>query len=147
MRLGIWSAAYNELSFFGNGAGSFASRLYFNSATPVYPEYVHNDALQLVYEYGVAAAGPAIIFAFVLAQTRAREWPVALAFVTMGLYSFPLFMGVTSFLGVLVAGRVVRGWLMDGVFRYYCGHVVLSRRTSRRHEYDAISGQTVSMAR
>lgn len=137
LRLWVWTAAYNELSFFGNGVGSFASQLYSNGVTPVYPEYVHNDALQLVYEYGIAAAAPIFIFAFALSRTKEREWPVALSFVVMGFYSFPLFMAVTSFMGLLVAGRLVRSWTMDGFFRDYCRSAVVARR--RRSSSTAVS--------
>jgi hypothetical protein len=144
-RLWFWTAAYNELSLLGRGAGSFASQLYFNGATPVYPEYVHNDALQLVYEYGIAAAVPIVIFAFVLLRTKEREWPVVLVFATMGLYSFPLFMAITSFVGLLATGRIVRSWAMDGIFRTYCGYAVLSRGTAGRQDHDAIGGETVSV--
>lgn len=137
-RLWIWTAAYNELSFFGNGAGSFASQLYSNGLAPIYPEYVHNDALQLAYEYGIAALAPAIILTFVLFQTKAREWPIVMAFVTMGLYSFPLWMAVTSFIGMVAAGRIVRSWAMDGRFSSYCRSVVDARLRQS-------SGKNVSM--
>ncbi len=106
----IWLAAYGDLTWFGNGVGSFASQMYWDQGKVLYPEFVHNDALQLVYEYGIAAIVPAVIFAFVLLQTQAREWPVVLAFVVMGLFSFPLYMPVTAFIGLLVTGRIVRDW-------------------------------------
>ncbi len=106
----MWLAAYGDLSWFGNGVGSFASQMYWDQGKVLYPEFVHNDALQLVYEYGIAAIIPAVIFAFVLFRTQAREWPVILAFTVMGLFSFPLYMPVTAFIGLLAAGRIVRDW-------------------------------------
>ncbi len=108
-----WLAAWGDLTWFGSGVGSFASQLYNDNGHVIYPEFVHNDALQLIYEYGVAATAPAVIFAFVLFRTQAREWPVILAFVVMGLFSFPLYMPITTFIGLLAAGRIVRDWHLD----------------------------------
>ncbi len=119
----IWLAAWGDLSWFGNGVGSFASQMYWDRGRVLYPEFVHNDALQLAYEYGIAAAVPAAIFAFVLLQTQAREWPVVLAFVVMGLFSFPLYMPVTAFIGILAAGRIVRDRYRVRRFSNYCGFV------------------------
>ncbi len=112
----MWLAAWGDLSWLGNGVGSFASQMYWDQGKVLYPEFVHNDALQLVYEYGIAAIIPAVIFTFVLLRTQARGWPVILAFVVMGLFSFPLYMPVTAFIGLLAAGRIVRDWGMDGLF-------------------------------
>ncbi len=138
LRLKYWLIAWNELSFFGNGIGSFASQIYNDNGTVLYPEFVHNDILQLAYEFGVAALLPTVIFAFALSRTNEREWPVLMAFVTMGFYSFPLWMPVTAFIGLLVTGRIVRSWHMDGRFSDYCRQVSLSRRW-------ADSGQFVSV--
>ncbi len=119
----IWLAAHGDLTWFGNGVGSFASQMYWNYGKVFYPEFVHNDALQLIYEYGIGATLPAAIFAFVLLQTQARQWPVVLAFVVMGLFSFPLYMPVTAFIGVLAAGRIVRDRYRVRRFGNYCGFV------------------------
>ncbi len=123
IRLRIWLAAYGDFSWFGNGVGSFASQMYMDRGAVMYPEFVHNDALQLIYEYGIGAAIPAVIFAFVLLQTQMREWPVVLAFVIMGFYSFSLYMPVTAFIGLLAAGRIVRDWHRVRRFGNYCGFV------------------------
>jgi hypothetical protein len=137
-RLKLWAIAWNELSFFGNGVGSFASQIYDDNGKVLYPEFVHNDMLQLAYEFGIAALLPAAIFTFALSRTGDREWPVLMVFITMGFYSFPLWVSVTSFIGTLVAGRIVRSWYMDGRFREYCGYVALSRQR-------AASSQTFSL--
>jgi hypothetical protein len=139
-RLKLWAIAWNELSFFGNGIGSFASQIYNDNGKVLYPEFVHNDILQLAYEFGIAALLPATIFAFALSRTGDREWPVLMAFVTMGFYSFPLWVSITSFLGVLVTGRIVRSWYMDGRFSDYCGYVALSRlQTDSRQTVSLVS--------
>jgi hypothetical protein len=110
MRLFIWDAAAHNLTWFGWGPGSFFSWLLWYDGNSLYPEYAHNDALQLIFEYGVFAALPIGIFVFAVTRTKEREWPVVVAFAAAGLYSMPLWMPVASFLGLAVTGRVVRGW-------------------------------------
>ncbi len=145
VRLQIWSIAWSELSFFGNGIGSFASQIYNDNGIVLYPEFVHNDILQLAYEFGIAALLPTAIFAFALSRTKEQEWPVLMAFVTMGFYSFPLWMPVTAFVGLLVTGRIVRSWHMDGRFSEYCRQVSLSRRrTDSRQLVSVVSTNTGS---
>ncbi len=145
LRLKIWLIAWNELSFFGNGVGSFASQIYNDNGTVLYPEFVHNDILQLAYEFGIAALLPTAIFAFALSRTKEQEWPVLMAFVTMGFYSFPLWMPVTAFVGLLVTGRIVRSWHMDGRFSEYCRQVsILRRRTDSRQLVSLVGANTGS---
>lgn len=112
MRVSIWSAALQNLGWVGWGPGSFFSWVVPYGNSTVFPEYAHNDALQLVFEYGVVAALPIGIFAFVLTRTSEREWPLLVAFVVMGCYSMPLWVPVASFLACAAAGRVVRGWAL-----------------------------------
>ena len=140
LRLKYWLIAWNELSFFGNGVGSFASQIYNDNGRVLYPEFVHNDVLQLAYEFGIAALLPAAIFAFALSRTQSREWPVLMAFVTMSFYSFPLWMPITAFIGTLVAGRIVRSWHMDGRFNEYCRQVSLSRRRTDSCQFVSLVG-------
>ncbi len=139
-RLWFWTAAFNELTLFGNGVGSFASQMYTNGVYVIYPEFVHNDILQLAYEFGIAALLPAAIFAFALSRTQEREWPILMAFITMGFYSFPLWMPVTAFVGLLVTGRIVRSWHMDGRFSEYCRQVSLSRRWANSRQAVSLVG-------
>jgi hypothetical protein len=108
-RMFIWSTAWRNLIWLGWGPGVFYTiALFHNGAFSLYPEYAHNDALQLVFEYGVGAALPLAITAYALWRTDVKEWPIVVAFVTAGCYSMPLFMPVTSFLALAAVGRILR---------------------------------------
>lgn len=109
-RLFIWNAAATNLTWAGWGPGSFFSWLLWYGDNTLYPEYAHNDALQLAFEYGIGAALPIGILAWALTRTTEREWPILVAFVTAGCYSMALWVPVVSFLAWVVAGRLVRSW-------------------------------------
>lgn len=108
LRMVIWQAAWQSLTLFGWGPGVFYTILLPYNGTAIYPEYAHNDALQLVFEYGIGALLPFAIFGFALCRTETKEWPVVLAFVVAGCYSMPLWMPVTSFLALVAVGRILR---------------------------------------
>lgn len=128
IRVAIWGFAWHHLTWFGWGPGTFyATLLQIPNGDWVHPEYVHNDALQLVYEYGIGALPMLALFIFVLRRTEAREWPVVLAFTVAGCYSMPLWMPIASFLVFVAVGRVLRGhavvlWIGD-----FGGRHVVSR--------------------
>ena len=112
MRMSIWSAVYYNLTWFGWGPGSSYSWVIFYNNSPLYPEYAHNDALQLAFEYGLGAVLPIGIFGFVLTRTAEREWPVLVAFACASCYSMPLWTPVASFIACTAAGCVVRSWAL-----------------------------------
>lgn len=107
-RLVIWTAAVHNLTWLGWGPGAFYSWVVPFREIIMYPEYAHNDALQLAFEYGIAAILPIGIFGLLLTQTGAREWPVLVAFAVASCYSMPLWVPVASFLVCVTAGRVAR---------------------------------------
>lgn len=107
-RLLIWRAASQNLTLFGWGPGTFFNFLLSRDGVLFYPEYAHNDALQLLFEYGVAALLPFAVFGFALSCTAFREWPVVLAFVVASCYSMPLYMPLASFLALVAVGRILR---------------------------------------
>ena len=124
LRLFIWNAAAHNLTWLGWGPGAFFSWVLWYDNNALYPEYAHNDALQLAFEYGTAAIVPIGIFAFVLTRNARHEWPVVVAFVVAGCYSVALWVPVASFLACVVAGRIVRDWAM-----------VRNERHSRRFDF------------
>ena len=114
-RMFIWRTAADGLTLFGWGPGIFYTiALPRGGAFSLYPEYAHNDALQLVFEYGLGALLPFSIFSYALWRTDVKEWPVILAFVVAGLYSMPLFMPITSFLAFVAVGRILRDYGLAG---------------------------------
>lgn len=132
-RLFIWNVARVNLTWLGWGTGSFMSWLLPFHGQSFFPEYAHNDALQLAFEYGAFAVLPVGIFAFALTRAEQRERPVIVAFVTAGCYSMPLWISVASFLGCVVAGRIVRSWAVAGGYGYDGRYHVVPRqhRTDR----------------
>ena len=110
IRVQIWRVAFNDLTLFGHGPGSFLNVLFLTNKSLVHPEYVHNDLLQLGYEYGGASLLVFAIGAVALSRTDALDWPVLVAFCALGLFSFPLYTPIPAFLGACVAGRLAREW-------------------------------------
>lgn len=133
-RMMIWEIAWNGIGWLGWGPGAFYTVTISQAGSTVFPEYAHNDVLQLAFEYGIGALLPLAIFGFALTRTDAREWPVVLAFVAAGCYSMPLWMPLTSFLGLACVGRIFRGHALDGAVRDGSGLGVVSRRDSERKE-------------
>ena len=108
-RMFIWRTAWDGLKWLGWGPGVFYTIvLPHNGTLSLYPEYAHNDALQLVFEYGLGALLVLPIIGYALWRTDAKEWPVVVAFVAAGCYSMPLFTPITSFLALVAVGRVLR---------------------------------------
>lgn len=126
-RLEIWSVAWQSLKPYGWGPGVFYTIWFPHGSVPFYPEYAHNDALQLLFEYGAGALPVFAIFAFALSRTRDSAWPVVLAFVTAGCFSMPLYMPLTSFLGLIAVGRGLRAYGLSRSNSHYSRQHVVSR--------------------
>lgn len=109
-RLFIWRAAWDNLTWLGLGPGVFYAIVLprVDDGRLFFPEYVHNDALQLAVEYGIGALLALPIFAYALWRTDTKEWPVVVAFTALGSYSMPLFMPITAFLAFAAVGRILR---------------------------------------
>jgi len=119
LRMSIWNTAWANLKWLGWGPGVFYTiAMPQDGSYSFYPEYVHNDALQLAFEYGIGAALLLPVFGYALWRTDVKEWPIVLAFAVAGCYSMPLFMPVTSFLALAAVGRVLR---VHGLARGYGG--------------------------
>ncbi len=111
-RLSAWYTAITNLSVFGHGPGSFLSIFYFQDPI-LFPGHVHNDFLQLAFEYGIFAIIPLALLLGLAVSTSSREWPIYIAFLFMCAFSFPLYSPITSTLGALCAGRISRTWALD----------------------------------
>lgn len=117
-RLQAWYSAVTNLAWFGHGPGSFLSVFWYRDPTHItYPEYAHNDYLQLAFEYGLLAIIPLAAILGPAFVRRAPDWPIYAAFLLMGTYSFPLYSYILAPLGAICAGRVARSW---GLRRRYC---------------------------
>jgi hypothetical protein len=87
-RLLIWHAAWTHLTFWGNGFGSFWDLWIGNPAW--WPQYVHNDYLQTVFELGVWSIIPFAGLLWLVSHTQSRYWPVLVAGMFMATFSMPL---------------------------------------------------------
>ncbi len=115
LRLKIWIVAIHGLSWFGWGPDSFNDVFAViydhlrdrNDLTHL--EFVHNDYLQLWFEYGLGALLPFAIYLGALTQHHSPTWPVFLAFALLGLFFFPLYAPIPAFIGAVAAGNLLRG--------------------------------------
>lgn len=112
-RLMVWGVVLPVLNLFGNGAGSFADLhfVYHAKVLLIRPEFVHNDILQLAYEYGLGALLPLTLFAIALSRTDSTDWPVIFTFCVAATFYFPLYAPVSAFIGLVVAGHLLRDWV------------------------------------
>jgi len=125
VRLQFWDMALHNLTWFGNGAGSFNSIYTWYNGAAFHPENVHNDYLQLIYEFGVVGLVPIGIVLAALMGTKAKDWPVLFAFGATGLFYFPLWTAIPSFMGCAVAGHILRYYGPDfSVLRRWGSYLV-----------------------
>lgn len=101
-RLEIWGRAWDGLSLWGNGLGSF------RFDHPFF-EYAHNDFLQVAYELGLPGVLLlATFFGYCLWRGAIAERLVIVVFLVEGLFAFPLYMPVTLAIVALAAGSLCR---------------------------------------
>lgn len=142
-RMLIWRTAWDNLTWVGWGPGMFYTLvLPWNGTFSLYPEYAHNDALQLAFEYGVGAVPLFLVFGYALWRTDAKEWPIVVAFTAAGCYSMPLFLPITSFLALVAVGRILRLYGLAGRDGDYCRQHVVPWKWS----YAGASGQAIPVA-
>lgn len=142
----IWRAAFGQLTIFGHGAGSFAGLLYQVGPTVFYPEHVHNDYLQLAYEFGIAAAPVYYIYIACLARVRATWWPAFAVFAGSGLFFFPLYTPVPAFAGAVLAGHLLRSDGYHRRARNVSRFDFLSRLSAKRRGAISVGDVAVSAA-
>jgi hypothetical protein len=113
LRVHIWAVAVSGLTLLGWGPGSF-NAVYFPTPGGVmmHPEFVHNDYLQLAFEYGILAVVPLLALVASLTRISNPYWPIVVALAIGSTYSFPLFMPITAFLGLLALGNALRDWAL-----------------------------------
>lgn len=105
-RMQIWGVTLRTIDILGFGPGSFLDLFYIDKikGAMIHPEYVHNDILQLTYEYGLGAISLIGLFGMALRKSTHLDWPVLVAFATAAGFYFPLYAPVTAFIGFVVAG-------------------------------------------
>jgi hypothetical protein len=112
-RIRIWHAAVLYLSPFGNGFDSFSKVLIQHNGVWAWPEYAHNDYLQLAFEFGIFAIPVYALVLWVLAQTSANEWPIFAAFAFMACFTMPLHIPAVAAIGALALISITARRLLD----------------------------------
>jgi len=104
-RLQIWYVAASTLTLSGHGVGSFYSVWYTIGSTVIHPEFVHNDYLQLAFEFGLGAIPLYCLFAWAIARTLS---PTLIAIAALGTFYFPLHCPLIMFISAVVTGHASR---------------------------------------
>lgn len=117
-RLQIWGVALQGITLRGWATGSFSTIYYLlPSGRLVHPEFVHNDYLQLAFEFGAMALVPiSFLFSALYWRPTATLWGFALL---MGFY-FPLYAPVSAFIGCFIVGHALRGFSLHGAIVRHC---------------------------
>lgn len=146
-RLMIWGVALRSLTLWGHGAGSFVDIHYINTIKNllIRPEYVHNDILQLVHEYGLAAALLLAVPALALATARPTEQPILFVWCAATLFYFPLYAPLTAFIGLIMAGHSLRDWSLARSDLHRWRSDFISWCASWRSLLDLTGGEIVPM--
>lgn len=115
-RLEIWGEAIRHLSILGWGPDSFNDlyallpRRPWMTLSLYHLEYVHNDYLQLTFEFGIAAIIPITLLALALSRPAIPDSAVVWSFATLGLFYFPLYTPLTAFIGCMAVGHLLRDY-------------------------------------
>lgn len=109
----VWADAIENLKWFGHGVGSYwvatpqhAPR---QEAMNIRHWHTHNDALEMVFDFGVGAGVLFVIVALCLMAGEVERYVLA-GLIGTGMFGFPLFTAATAFIGAVVAGRAARRW-------------------------------------
>lgn len=130
-RFDMWMDTIRGLSFFGHGVGSFEL---------MFPKYAvnidiaqhtlrhaHNDWLQLVFEFGIMALVPVVLFFQILRIKNDNQKYILYSIGIISLFSYPLHVPAIMFIGFLVAGNLTR--MDDTDFNFWLSRrFVISKR-------------------
>lgn len=150
-RLLIYRSTVAGMTWAGNGIGSFFAR--FPSHAPRFdtlnerPAHAHNDFLEMLYELGPGALLYFAVIALALIGPVGVEKFVLVAFLTEGMFDFPLHYPIPATLAALVAGRLcrLRSPLRCGAL--LCGTGILARLASFRPARSGAGGDRPIQAR
>jgi len=108
-RFDVWRDTIEGFTLLGHGIGSF------EYIFPLYAKHInvlayhsvnaHNDILQLIFEFGIGAVPLFIMCALLLSVDNEHKYAI-IFFIVIGLFGFPLYMALTSFMAAIVAGQL-----------------------------------------
>jgi hypothetical protein len=146
LRVRIWAIAFSGLTALGWGPGSF-NAVYFPvpGGVMMHPEFVHNDYLQLAFEYGLMALAPILVLALSLTRISNPYWPIVVSIAIGATFSFPFFMPITAFLGLLAVGNALRDWALAWGLGDLRRLSFLQRLSRKESTCNPIRGQAISL--
>lgn len=110
-RLEVWGMALNGLDWIGWGPFSFNDIYYIRpTGPPFHPEHVHNDFIELWFEYGIFALLPFAALGIALTRIRSRTWPILFSWACLACFYFPLYTPITAFIGCVCLGHILRNY-------------------------------------
>ena len=109
-RLVYLKAALANLAWFGNGAGSFNDVFVVAPNVSAHPVQVHNDYVQLLFEYGPGAIPFFLAMGLGLSARTAPQWPILAAFALFATFTFPLYIALAQFVFAVALGHVSASW-------------------------------------
>ena len=110
----IWSATLRGITtWHGHGLGSYYTLFPFLTSsfdiTHIRPEHAHNDLLEICFELGaVGVIGYCALAISAIRMASVTGRCILVAFITMGMFAFPLWMPATGFIAAFVAGHAAR---------------------------------------
>jgi hypothetical protein len=111
IRLQIWVVAYRGLTLLGWGPGNFDLVFYRDAADVVmHPQFVHNDYLQLAFEFGIGAIPLLAVLTCGLLAHRSLYWPIVFATAALAAFWFPFYHPITALIAFAVLGNISRDY-------------------------------------
>lgn len=144
LRIQIWSAALHNLSWCGNGIGSFLEIWLVQPGNIIHPEFTHNDYLQLVFELGIGAIPIFAVLAWAVAVNGPNQ-PILFALLISACFYFPLHCPILAFLTFLLAGRDLAGYDLILPFRIPWRSICLQGPNPQRQSLDPAWNATLSI--
>jgi hypothetical protein len=138
-RLGAWYNTAQGFTLLGRGLGSFLVEfpLFQENTDPLYWRFenAHNDALQLIFEFGLPGAIMigAVLWRVATAK-RSPAWYAFVVFFVEGCFGFPLYKPITGILAACCAGVVFGGWNPLRGLLIYIRLLLRARHQNRRFE-------------
>ena len=108
--MSIWRDTIRGMQWFGNGLGqyyiTFPHYSILLDTLLARPEHVHNDYLEIVYEFGLGSVFVLVFGWSISRSSLPAERAMAMAFAVEAFLAFPLYMPTTAAVFALVAGRL-----------------------------------------
>jgi hypothetical protein len=137
-RFELWTFAITHLTWLGNGIGSFRID-YLNYANILddssYILHVHNDLLELIFEYGIFATIPVGLIILSLYTTNILRY-VIMVYIIEAMSGFPTYMPTTLFIVSLCMWSCLRSWYRDS-FIIWFGRIYSYTRNARARPLQA----------